>query len=158
MTILGIDPGLSQTGYAILNTRDKNIDSAVFGCITTSPKLSLENRLSKIYQDLKKIIKKHRPDKIAIEQLFFCKNVKTALKVGQSRGVIYLLAAQGKIPIYEITPLQVKQAVTGYGRAEKKQVQVMMKMILNLKHLPEPDDAADALAIAYCFFQTKKFK
>lgn len=157
MIILGIDPGLAQTGYAILKVNDKKIKSISFGCLKTSAKLSLEKRINKIYDHLKKIIKKYKPNKIAVEQLFFCKNVKTALKVGQARGIIYLIASQAKIPISEFTPLQVKQTLTGYGRAEKSQIQKMLKILFNLKNIPQPDDAADALAIAYCCFQTKEF-
>lgn len=158
MTILGIDPGLARVGYALLKIENNNVEKIIYGCFFTSPKDTLEKRLSVIHSDLKKIIKKYKPDKIAVEQLFFAKNVKTALSVGQARGVICLVAGQEKIPFFEYTPLQVKQALTGYGQASKNQIQQMLKAIFNLKKIPTPDDAADALAIAYCCYGTKNFK
>jgi len=154
--ILGIDPGLATTGYGVIISScslTKNVD---YGCITTKPKEPFGQRLEKIYIELKKIIKKHQPNQIAVEELFFAKNIKTALKVGQACGVIFLTASQMKIPVREFTPLQVKQALTGYGRADKKQIQKIVKLMLKLKEIPRPDDAADALAIALCCAQTKR--
>ena len=121
-----------------------------YGCIETDPQYSTAERLLKLDTDLEKIIKKHKPDRAAVEDIFFFKNLKTAVKVSQARGVILARIAKMKIPVCEYTPLQVKQAVTSYGRAEKKQVQQMVKLLLNLKEIPKPDDAADALAVAIC--------
>ena len=157
MTILGIDPGLARTGYAVLETKNNKIKTIVYGCFVTQAKSPLERRLLQIYSDITKIIKKHKPEKMAIEQLFFGKNVKSALLVGQARGLAFLAAAQGKIPIYEFTPPQIKQGLTDYGNADKSQIQKMLKIILNLKNVPTPDDAADALAIAYCCLQARSF-
>lgn len=158
MIILGIDPGLATTGYGIINeTRNKKqeIELIVCGCINTSSKFSTIERLEKIYRELKKIIKKYKPDKIAVEELFFAKNVKTALKVGEARGVILLTIKQASVPFSEFTPLQVKQAITGYGRASKQQIQKMIKVLLKLQEIPKSDDAADALAVAITCAQTK---
>lgn len=157
MIILGIDPGLARTGYAILTAEKNEFKNIVYGCIVTPKELALEKRLGIIDSKLEKIIKKYKPEKVAVEQLFWGKNVKTALLVGQARGVICLAAAKKKLPVYEFTPLQVKQALTGYGQASKNQVQQMLKAVFCLKKIPEPDDAADALAIAYCCLQTKIF-
>lgn len=147
--ILGIDPGLADTGYGIIE-RNKELKYIDHGCIKTKKGLAMEKRLEEIYKELRKVIKKYSPDVIAVEKLFFCKNVKTALSVGQAKGVILLTASQANAEIYEFTPLQVKQAVVSYGQASKQQVQKMVKLILNLKEIPKPDDAADALGIAIC--------
>ena len=150
-TILGIDPGLADTGYGVIEKNNKGkLICQEFGVIKTKSKKGMGERLETINKNLRKIIKKHKPQLIAVEQLFFCKNVKTALLVGQARGVILLTARQNKIPTAEFTPLQVKQAVSSYGQAGKLQVQKMVKILLGLKELPKPDDAADALAIAIC--------
>jgi len=149
MFILGIDPGLATTGYGILKKDGSKIIAVSFGCIKTSPKMPNAERLKLIHEDLERLIKKYKPEYAGIEQLFFCKNVKTAIAVGQARGVILLTLAENKLPIYEFTPLQVKQNTTNYGKADKKQVQKMLKILLNLKEAPKQDDAADALAIAY---------
>ncbi|MDD5032073.1 MAG: crossover junction endodeoxyribonuclease RuvC [Patescibacteria group bacterium] len=149
--ILGIDPGLADTGYGIIEKEDRGkLICQEFGVIKTSAKKDMGERLETINKKLDKIIKKYKPRLIAVEQLFFCKNVKTALAVGQARGVILFTARQNKIPTVEFTPLQVKQAVSSYGQAGKLQVQKMVKLLLDLKELPKPDDAADALAIAIC--------
>ncbi|MEK7166946.1 MAG: crossover junction endodeoxyribonuclease RuvC [Patescibacteria group bacterium] len=155
MIILGIDPGLAITGYGIINETKQGINLIAYGCINTSSKFSAIERLEKIYQELRKIIKKYNPEKIGVEKLFFAKNAKTALMVGEARGVILLTIKQAKVPFFEFTPLQVKQAITTYGRASKQQIQKMIKLILNLKEIPKPDDAADALAIAITCSQTK---
>ncbi|MFH1225787.1 MAG: crossover junction endodeoxyribonuclease RuvC [bacterium] len=149
MIILGIDPGLADTGYGVL-IKDRELKYLTHGSIKTKAGLAMADRLRIIYRELKSIIKKYSPEVIAVEKLFFCKNVKTALAVGQARGVILLTASQATLQLEEYTPLQVKQAVVGYGNADKQQVQAMVKTILNLKKIPEPDDAADALAIAIC--------
>ena len=148
--IIGIDPGIADTGFGIIKNENNKLTCLAYGSIKTSSKLGLPDRLEIINLELNKLIKKYRPNLISIEELFFCKNIKTALVVGQARGVIVLTAKQNKIPAVEFTPLQVKQAVSSYGQADKQQVQRMVKILLNLKELPKPDDAADALAIAIC--------
>jgi crossover junction endodeoxyribonuclease RuvC len=154
--ILGIDPGLATTGYGLVLKERNKLAHIAFGCILTPAKQNFIERLETIHNELEKIIKKYQPQAVAVEALFFCKNVKTALDVSQARGVILLTAIENKLPLYEFTPLEIKQAVTGYGRAEKKQIQKMVKIILDLKEIPEPDDAADALAIAICGANSQK--
>ena len=149
MIILGIAPGTAATGFAIIK-KQSELRAIDYGCIRTSPQFSTAERLKETHQQIAKLIKKHRPDIIAVEDIFFFKNLKTAIKVSQARGVALLSASQAKIPIAEYTPLQIKQAVTSYGRADKSQVQKMVKVLLNLKEIPKPDDAADALAVAIC--------
>ncbi|MDD4271285.1 MAG: crossover junction endodeoxyribonuclease RuvC [Patescibacteria group bacterium] len=149
-TILGIDPGIADTGFGIVKIDNNKLTCLGYGSIKTSAKLNLADRLEIINSELTKLIKKYKPDLIAIEELFFGNNVKTALIVGQARGVVVLTAKLNKINSVEFTPYQVKQAVSTYGHARKDQVQRMVKIILNLKELPRPDDAADALAIAIC--------
>ncbi len=149
--ILGVDPGIADTGFGVIRKTDSGRLACLdYGSIKTKAKTELAERLEIINKELSKIIKRHKPDLVAIEQLFFCKNVKTALVVGQARGVMLLTARQSKIPTVEFTPLQVKQAVSSYGQASKMQVQKMVRLLLNLKEIPRPDDAADALAIAIC--------
>ncbi len=148
--ILGIDPGIADTGYGIIRAEGSKLVCLGYGSIKTSPNLDLVTRLEILHHDLDKIIKKYKPDYAAIEQLFFNKNVRTALIVGQARGVALLTLKQNKLAIFDFTPSQVKSAVSSYGQASKLQVQKMVKLILNLKELPQPDDAADALAIAIC--------
>jgi crossover junction endodeoxyribonuclease RuvC len=147
---MGIDPGTAITGYGIIEKRPAKLVALDYGCIRTEARFSTAERLKQIDEQLTKLIKKHKPNRIAVEDIFFFKNLKTAIKVSQARGVILARAAQFKIPVAEHTPLQVKQAVTSYGRAEKRQVQEMVKLLLNLKEIPKPDDAADAFAIAIC--------
>ena len=148
--ILGIDPGYGRTGYGVVARERGKFVCLDYGVITTSADMDFSCRLHELYLDLRKLIKKHHPDLIAVEDLFFYKNLKTAIKVGEARGVVLLTAIMAGVPIVEYTPLQVKQAISSYGRAEKKQVQEMVKIFLSLKSLPQPDDAADALAIAIC--------
>lgn len=155
MVILGIDPGTALTGFGVILDKKAELELVAYGCIETNKSFSTADRLKESDKQLSKIIQKYKPNKIAVEDLFFFKNLKTAIKVSQARGVILCRAAAAKCEIEEYTPLQVKQAVTGYGRAEKKQVQEMVKVILNLKEIPKPDDAADALAIAICCAHTK---
>ncbi len=151
ITILGIDPGFAIVGYGLVRKdQNNNLEAIGYGAIITDPDLPFSDRLFKIHQELTKIIKKFQPDKMAVEELFFAKNVKTAIEVGQARGVIILTGIQAGLPVAEYTPLEVKQAVASYGRAEKRQVQQMVKLLLNLKQPPRPDDAADALAVAIC--------
>ncbi len=149
--ILGIDPGIADTGFGIIENNNKGgLKCIAYGSIKTKAGLKLERRLELLYHELDDIIKKYNPELVSIEELFFCNNAKTALIVGQARGVVMLTAQLNKKRIVEYTPLQIKQAVSTYGKANKKQVQKMVKLILNLKEIPKPDDAADALATAIC--------
>lgn len=149
--IMGIDPGIADTGYGIIEVdKSGNLKCLDYGSIKTKANTQLPDRLEILNVELEKIIKKYKPKLISVEELFFCNNAKTALIVGQARGVVLLTAKQNKVPIVEFTPLQIKQAVSSYGKASKNQVQRMVKMILNLKELPKPDDAADGLAAAIC--------
>lgn len=157
MRILGIDPGTATTGWAILEQREKEMIPIAYGHISTSPKNSTCQRLKEVAFDVEEIIKKYQPGEGAIEDLFFFKNIKTAMKVSQSRGAIMLTLIKANLKVFEYTPLQVKQAVTGYGRADKTQVQLMVKNILKLKEVPKPDDTADAIAIAICHMQSRNF-
>ncbi len=150
MIILGIDPGTATTGYAVIESAKGKLRAIEYGCLKTSKNNSLPERLEEIYKDLNSLIRKHKPGKVAVESVFFYNNVKTAIAVAQARGVVLLCARQNKIPITEFTPLQVKNSLTNYGKADKKQVQYMVKTLLNLKSIPKPDDAADALALAIC--------
>lgn len=155
MLILGIDPGIATTGYGLVKCNKFQFKAKVYGVIKTPAGLDFSQRLLLLNQELKKIIKKYKPQKCAVEEIFFYKNAKTAIAVSQARGVIMFTIAQTKIPIFEFTPLEVKQALTSYGCADKKQMQKMVKAVLNLQTLPKPDDAADALAVAVCCGQTK---
>ncbi|MBI4050694.1 MAG: crossover junction endodeoxyribonuclease RuvC [Candidatus Doudnabacteria bacterium] len=151
MIILGIDPGTATTGYGIIQIKKGASPRLIeYGCITTPKRNRPEKRLTEIYKDLKKLIKKHKPGLLAVESLFFFKNLKTAISVAQARGVVLLCASESKIKIAEFAPLEVKMSLTSYGRADKKQVQYMVKKLLGLKNAPKPDDAADALAVAIC--------
>lgn len=148
--ILGLDPGIADTGYGIISCEKGKLFCLTYGSIKTEAKKDLSERLELLDIELKKLIKKYQPEVVAVEQLFFNKNVKTALIVGQARGVLLLRIKKSGLKILEFTPGQVKQAVAAYGRASKNQVQKMVKIILGLKSLPQPDDAADALAVAIC--------
>ena len=150
MIILGIDPGIAIVGYGVIFYDGLGFQPVEYGAITTPAGDKLTDRLRDIYESIGVLIEKHKPDAFSIEELFFNNNAKTAIAAAHGRGVAVLAAASMEIPVYEYTPLQVKQAVVGYGRAEKRQVQQMVKTILHLDHLPKPDDAADALAIAVC--------
>ena len=150
MRIMGIDPGLAIVGFGILDQRGNDMKSVDFGAIKTETNLNLSTRLKQIYDACSIIIDEHQPDVVAVEKLFFNRNVTTAFSVGQARGVILLAAEEAGVPVTEYTPLQVKMAVTGYGQAEKKQIQEMVKMLLSLPRIPKPDDVADALAVAIC--------
>lgn len=158
MIILGIDPGIAIVGYGIIECKGNNYKAIDYGCITTDSKLLFPDRLKIVYDELNLIIDKYKPTDLAIEELFFNKNAKTAIKVGQARGVEVLAAVNKNLGIYEYTPLQIKQAVVGYGRAEKHQIQEMVKFLLSLKEIPKPDDVADALAVAICHGSSLKFK
>ena len=158
MRILGVDPGIARTGWGIVEVQSSKFKVQSYGCIETLAKLELSQRLKQIYTKLTDIVQKHKPDVLALEELFFNTNAKTAFVVGQARGVVLLAAAENKLPVSVYTPLQVKIAVTGYGRAEKNQVGQMVKVILKLKESPKPDDVADALAVALTHAFTAKFK
>lgn len=146
--ILGIDPGLADTGYGLIKIKGNEINYLACGVIKTKASQPLAERLVILYKDLNKLIKQYKPDLVATEELFFNTNTKTALIVGQARGVIILAFKQKNIPLISLTPLQVKQSVCAYGRAPKEQVQKMVQKILKLEFIPQPDDAADALATA----------
>lgn len=150
MRVLGIDPGYAIVGYGIVEYDGLKFNTITFGAVTTKAKTYFPSRLQSIYMELSDIINKFKPDALSIEKLFFNTNTTTAIDVAQARGVILLAATEHNIPIYEYTPLQVKQSVTGYGRAEKKQIMEMTRILLNLKEMPKPDDTADALALAVC--------
>lgn len=156
MIILGVDPGTATTGYGVIKKEGQKFELLDYGCILTPAKTNLEDRLEEIFESLTKIIKEVKPDQVAVEELFFAANSKTAIAVGQARGVILLAAKKCSVPLAEYTPLQVKMALTGYGRADKKQIQQMVKAILSLSEIPKPDDSADALAIALCHGQCLK--
>ena len=148
--ILGIDPGLADTGFGIIKKNGSKLEMIDYGCIKTKAQTPTEIRLTEIFQALENVIKKYQPKVISVEQLFFAKNVKTALSVGQARGVIILTAGKNKLVVTEFTPLQIKMALTSYGRASKQQVQDMVKVVLGLDKIPKPNHAADALAAAIC--------
>jgi len=150
MIILGIDPGTATTGFGLIKKDKSKLKILKYGLITTPANLSTAERLGILNKELNSLLKKYKPEIVAVEDIFFFKNLKTAIKVSQARGVILLTIAKLKIPIVEYTPLQIKQAVACYGRAEKIQVQKMVKILLGLKEIPKPDDAADALAVAIC--------
>jgi len=156
MIIIGIDPGTATTGFGIIRKTGKEIEVIDYGCIETCSSLRAEKRLHIINQELNKIIKKHHPEVLAIENVYFFKNLKTAMPVSQAKGVILFTAEENNLPVFEFTPLQMKMAITGYGKAEKKQVQEMIKKMLNLEAKPKDkakrkDDATDALGIALCY-------
>jgi crossover junction endodeoxyribonuclease RuvC len=153
MRILGIDPGTATTGFGVVDYVGGKIKFIDAGVILTEAKEAMPERLVTIAAELKEIIDEYQPDHAAVELLYFSTNVTTAISVGQARGVVLLTLAQAGISISEYTPLQVKQGVTGYGKADKKQIQEMVKTLLGLKSVPKPDDAADALALAICASQ-----
>ena len=150
MIILGIEPGYAIVGYGVLEYSNNKFKVIEYGAITTDSKTDMFDRFKSIYDDICDVMERTKPDFMAIEELFFNSNQKTAINVAQARGVILLAAMNRGIRIFEYTPLQVKQAVAGYGRADKKQVQQMVKLLLGLKEVPKPDDTADAVAIAIC--------
>lgn len=150
MRILGIDPGVAIVGFGLIESDRGTLRMLQYGAITTPAGLPLAARLAQINRDIEELIDTFRPDEISVEELFFSKNITTGIAVAHARGVILCAAEKKKIPIYEYTPMQVKQAVAGYGLADKKQVMDMTRRLLKLKSVPRPDDAADALAIALC--------
>ncbi len=154
MRILGIDPGTSLIGYGIIDFNNKNYKIVDYGDFRTGVNIKNRDRAKLVYDYFDGLIKKYTPDKIALESIFFFKNAKTVIGVSEVRGILLLVAANHGLEITDFTPLQVKQAVSGYGRAQKDQVQKMVKLILGLSEIPKPDDAADALAIAICCANT----
>lgn len=158
MLILGIDPGLARLGWGIISEEKSKLNLVDYGCFETSSESKEPDRLNAIHHFLTTLIKTHTPDVVSIEELFFAKNARTAMMVGQARGVVLLSATLSKLPIFSYTPLQVKQALSGYGRADKLQMQLMVKSILNLTKIPKPDDAADALSIAITHAFSYKLK
>ena len=155
---LGIDPGTATTGYGLVSlARDGELIAESFGIITTPKDATPSARLEMLYNDLRKLLKKNKPDTAAVEKLFFSRNVTTGIAVGQARGVVLLALQQANVETFEYTPKEVKQAVAGYGSAEKKQVHEMVRALLQLDSIPKPDDAADALAIAITHLNTKRY-
>ncbi len=150
MLILGIDPGLATIGFGLVAKSGDKYRAIEYGAITTAPKQMIEKRLSDIYDDMTELLSRHKPDCIAIEELFFNNNITTGIDVAMARGVILLAAYKAGIDVYEYTPLEVKSSVVGYGRAEKQQVQYMVRVMLGMTETPKPDDTADALALALC--------
>ncbi len=158
MLVLGIDPGTAITGYGLVREDEEGLALVGCGVITTPADQPLPQRLQAIYHGLTAIIGQHQPDQVAVEELFFSRNVRTALSVGQARGVVLLAAAEAGLPLHEYKPLEVKQTVAGYGGADKRQVQEMVRMLLNLEQVPEPDDAADAVAVAVCHIHSARMR
>ena len=158
MKILGIDPGLATTGYGIIDIKGSKYSICDYGIISTPADKTLAERLEIIASAFKKILTKYKINEVAIEELFFNSNTKTALAVAQARGIYLLIAQASRIPIESYTPSQIKSGISGYGQASKSQVQYMVKKLLNLKETPKPDDAADALAIAICHHNTRSTK
>lgn len=154
--ILGIDPGTGMMGWGIIQKQGVEIVPIKYGCIQTLPNSERSERLLHIFNSLSDIIRENQPDEVSIEELFFFKNQKTIISVAEARGVAIVVAKISHLPVYEYTPLQIKQALTGYGRADKNQIQEMVRTVCKLKECPKPDDAADALAIAICHAQTNQ--
>ncbi|SDT30499.1 Holliday junction endonuclease RuvC [Paenibacillaceae bacterium GAS479] len=150
MRILGIDPGIAIVGFGFIDKDGSRLTPVQYGSIETEAGTPHEMRLKQVYDSASALMDKYKPDSVAVEKLFFNRNVTTAFTVGEARGVIILAAAQRGLPVSEYTPMQVKQAVVGYGKAEKRQVQEMVRMFLKLAKIPKPDDVADALAVAVC--------
>ena len=157
MIIFGIDPGFATTGYGVIEKIGNKYKVLDYGAIITKPGIDFSERLDIMYKEITQKFKEFAPDCVAMEELFFCKNITTGINVAHGRGVLLLATAQLKKPFFEYTPLQVKQAITGYGKADKRQMQKMVQVLLNLDSIPKPDDAADALAIALCCGNSERF-
>ena len=156
--VLGIDPGTATTGYGAVGQTDSGgFELIACGVIRTSPKQDMPLRLLEIFTDMQALINEFQPNEIAVEKLFFGRNVTTAITVGQARGTILLAGAMANVPIAEYTPAEIKQAITGYGNADKRQIQDMVQNLLSLPEIPRPDDAADGVAIAICHLQTVQY-
>ncbi|HEX6305234.1 MAG TPA: crossover junction endodeoxyribonuclease RuvC [Anaerolineales bacterium] len=159
MLVIGIDPGTATTGYGLVReNHDGSLEVGDYGVIQTPADMTMPERLLQLHKELRGIISLHRPDSGAVEKLFFQRNVRTAISVGQARGVALLALAETRIPISEYTPMEIKQAVAGYGGADKNQVQQMVRALLNLEEIPRPDDAADALAVAICHLHSAQMR
>lgn len=158
MRLLGIDPGVAITGYSIVEEISNDFCLIDSGCIRTKSDLPPEQRLEAIYNRVTELITEFKPQALSIEKIFFSKNVRTAFQVGEARGVIILAASKSSLTLFEYTPLQVKQAVAGYGKADKGQVQRMVKMLLRLTEIPAVDDEADAMAVALCHLQNRRYQ
>ncbi|MFV0413730.1 MAG: crossover junction endodeoxyribonuclease RuvC [Oscillospiraceae bacterium] len=156
MRVLGLDPGYAIVGYGLVEGEGQNLAPVTFGAITTEAHTAFEDRLVEIYTDMQEILATFQPQVMAIESLFYTSNQKTVIAVAEARGVILLAAKQAAVPVFEYTPLQVKQSVAGYGKATKRQVQEMTRRLLQLKAVPKPDDAADALALAICHLHSAR--
>ena len=157
MRILGVDPGSGATGYGIIDTDGSQHKAIIYGAIKTNAKRPFHERLLKIHEDLSELLLREKADAMAIENVFHAANVQAALKLGHARGVALLVAAQHKLSLHEYSPLEIKSAVVGYGRAEKSQVQSMVRLLLGLAEIPTPDHAADALAVAICHANRLRF-
>jgi crossover junction endodeoxyribonuclease RuvC len=157
MIVLGIDPGTALLGFGVVETGDdpRMVD---YGAVSTHPDSAMPDRLNELFERVTALLVDYRPDVLAVEQLFFARNVTTAIAVGQARGVVLLAAARATVPVVEYSPSEVKHAVVGYGKADKMQMQEMVRIILGLDHVPHPDDAADALAVALCHAQRSSFE
>jgi len=158
LRILGIDPGLSTTGYGVIDESEQVLDVVTFGGIKKSPKASFTENLLAIYQNINQIIMEYRPDGCAIENIFYHQNKKTAIIMGHVRGVAMVAAAERGLPVHEYSPKEVKLSIVGMGGASKQQVQAMVKTLLKMNEIPQPEDAADALAVAICHYHRLKFK
>ncbi len=159
MLVLGLDPGTATTGYGLVREHeDGALEAVAYGVITTSARLALPQRLKKLYQELTALLEAHQPDAAAVEQLFFTRNITTAISVAHGRGVLLLALANAQLPIREYKPNEVKQAIAGYGNAPKAQMQEMVRALLGLDHIPSPDDAADALAVAIADLHHAQFE
>jgi crossover junction endodeoxyribonuclease RuvC len=158
MRFLGLDPGTATVGYGVVEENDGRVEAVAYGVITTDPKESTARRLQIVYQELNQLLVTYRPDAAAVEELFFGRNITTAIKVGQARGVLLLALANANLPIAEFSPPKVTEAVSGYGNANKEQVQFMVQSLLNLPEIPKPDDAADGLAVALTHYQHWRYQ
>ena len=158
MRILGLDPGTATTGYGIVDVVEGEFTAVTYGVITTSASTPMPQRLQQIQQELQQLLDEYKPDAVGIEEVFFGRNVTTAITVGQARGVLLLTLANAGLPIGEYSPPKIKDAVTGYGKAEKAQVQLMVRNLLDLEETPRPDDAADGLAVAITHYNYQRFE
>ena len=158
MRIVGVDPGLADSGYGVIDEKDNTLRVTEYSCISTSKEMPFPERLRYIYDEFARVLDEYKPDSCAIEALYFAKNAKSAFQVGHARGVFILCASLAGIPVYEYTPIQVKQALAGNGRAEKSQVQYMVKMLLKLEEPPKPEHASDALAVAICHANSSRLR
>jgi crossover junction endodeoxyribonuclease RuvC len=154
--VLGVDPGLATTGYGLVREENGRLHAVDYGVVKTPASCSLPQRLQQLYRQLSALIRQHQPNEAAVEELFFSRNVRTAMGVGQARGVALLAMADADLPVTDYTPLTIKQAVSGFGGADKIQIQTTVKLLLQLDRIPRPDDAADALAVAICHLHSAR--